>query len=697
MPVLAAVLLSCLSLSAAETLRLRFVAARTELPSCSGLIRIEPGREPVPFTAATPVAIERASPDALRLRVEARGCWAAPLEVAADATSIDVPLWPAARIHAAFAVPRGETAPSAVSLKLRTDDRDLAEVPCAHELEERWTCIVPATKLDVRIDPKGFVPHYLWSVPLAPSSTHDAGRLALRRGPSISGRVVAHDGKLGGVTVFLVPSGRGEGTALARMQAKPDARGFFQFDGFELGRYDVSAEREGASSAHLTGIAVGETREVVLEKPLSLEPLASLEVMVTPPVTPSGKPWRVRLERVKPGTSMLTAVHDAVVDAAGGWSADELTHGEHVLSVIDGTGSVVQRERVMVDNDMPLLPIAVDSIAIRGRVTAGGDPIAAKITLAWRDGSQVKFESGDDGTFSGTVPHEGEWKRVEVTPSVSGSPVSLPPVLIERRPGADAAEVELALPGGHLSGKVVDEQGAPLYASVRIADADHSIVASLLTSRGGEFEILGLAAGGVTVQAETEDGASEYVPLTIGEDEAAKVRLVVRRQLRVKGIVVNASGHPVAGAAVRAIVHPADAIREAFTGPSGQFDFLVPPGVPVVDLIAYADGFPLCLMTVRTSNDLAEVVLGNASATLAVRLDVAPPWPFIRRNDGRFVSMALLAFPRIPTRRAGGIGFVIEPGMYTICPAPARTERCIERTIGAGQREVVDVTTWNRP
>lgn len=680
----------------------RPVAQDARAAACSGVVAVEracaapcPADEPRPLRFAQPVDIPIAAGEKVTVRIDAPGCWAAPIDIAATDGSVDIPVWPAARVTGRVKPPRGEAAPGSISLELRSRPNGTAAtwppIRCPI-VDGAWSCAAPAAAVDVRAEVAGFVPHYFWGLTLTADRAADLGELALRRGASVSGRVVPHDGKTDGVRVELRPAGESTGDAslLARRMVRPNATGFFQFADIELGRYAIAASREGASTAHVD-VAVSEAREYALEADVTLEPLARLDVLVSPPVSPSGGAWKVRLERPRRGSPAATVVKQTAAALDGGWSADRLEAGDYRLIVLDDAGSALYREKVAIHAGIPLVHVLITAVRVEGRVTAGGEPLAAKIKLAAGDGTTVRLESADDGTFFGIMPREGEWRRVEITPAATGAMVQHPPVVIRRRDGMDAASLELTLPGGRISGSVVDENGAPVRAGIRIAESGSgSRVANFLTDNEGKFDVIGIAAGSMTIRAESDDADSGAVPVTVTDGDAASVRLVVARRRQLRGVVVTASGEPLAGATVRALTHPAEPLQEVFTGPSGQFVLKLARGTAAVDLVVHTPGFPLKLVTLPLRDGVARIAIGRSASKLLVRFGSAPPWPFIRRDDSAFFPLSVLSFPRIPSRRTGGVGVEVEPGRYTICPRPAASQQCIVRTIAPGEGAIVD-------
>ncbi|MGH7752332.1 MAG: hypothetical protein ACREN5_05920, partial [Gemmatimonadales bacterium] len=65
---------------------------------------------------------------------------------------------------------------------------------CATSPERKWRCNVPAGRLDIALHARGFVPRYLWNVPVVAGETKSLGNLVLSRGASVAGWVALEDG-----------------------------------------------------------------------------------------------------------------------------------------------------------------------------------------------------------------------------------------------------------------------------------------------------------------------------------------------------------------------------------------------------------------------------------------------------------------------------------------------------------------------
>jgi hypothetical protein len=174
-------------------------------------------------------------------------------------TLVQVSLWPTAVLQGA--VKRSESVSELPTLTARFQPADeeqrepAGEVPCGQD-GHIFRCELPAAALDVRLQAAGFVPRFLWKVPLTSHGIHKAGTIILERGSSVIGTVSSANLSLGAslagtivVASSTVESADSRGGSLQRYRATPSDKGFFHVDGLPAGQYTVVAFRGPLRSA----------------------------------------------------------------------------------------------------------------------------------------------------------------------------------------------------------------------------------------------------------------------------------------------------------------------------------------------------------------------------------------------------------------------------------------------------------------
>lgn len=509
---------------------------RTTPQPCAGTVHAEAGdlaRDAVVRNGEAQLDLTGAK--LWRITLASPACWAAP--VVSGGEVVEIPVWPQRTVS-------GELSAEVPSLTLHfaSPDGTAGGVPASSTaclLNGRcWTCDVPKVPLDLRLEVPGFAPARRWSVDAA-----DIGKLELHRGASVAG-FVARDGggALGDAEVVLTVDDK------AVQHAKPDVRGFFQFTTIPPGTYTIVARRAAGAPARERGIRVVADRETLLRRPLLLTAFAKLHTTINPPVTPAGHSWTVDLKRVDFARNAWVPFARGAATPGGSWERGDLERDTYSLQVIDELGAVYFQRYVDIDADVKEVGITVQTIPLEGRIRLSGDPVHATMTFV-SSSANIVVESGDDGLFYGSLPHEGEYE-LRIQPKVTRFQALRRRVDVRRSPASGVASVDIDLPGGRVKGVVVDSRQKPLAdASVSVLRGT-SYAGAAFSDESGSFEVAGLEPGSVTVMADhgknrstlyTYEASPEPVPLTIVIDEARKVR----------GRVLSSGGGGIAGAELR--------------------------------------------------------------------------------------------------------------------------------------------------
>jgi hypothetical protein len=661
-----------------------------------------PGGTPRQWT--DPANVDLTSAEEWSIVATSRGCWSPTLHVRHDTMGVVLPMWPEAALAGRLVVPKGAEIPAALTVQIESPAVPRSRFDCAVS-KGAFRCAVPATTLDVRIAAGGFAPRYFFGV-----DRPNLGEVALARGGSISG-IVRFDGDgppLSGVALELQPvtapamtegwSAEEKRLASRAMALQPNERGFFQFARLEPGQYTLTARQKGWSRARRADIEVKDGEEHALTEPLIIEPLAEVDVLIQPPLDPYGKPWQVSLREMVPMSSMSTPIVETDASMSGAWSAAGIESGFHRIEVMDHRGSNFAYSIVEISPHMAPVSIDIASTLVRGTILLGDQPLRARLEFRNGKGTMIAMRSDAEGRFSGALPQDGRW---DVIIFGKGAAERSQQRTVNVRSRDGVADIDLRLPDTRVAGRVVGTDGAPVTSFVRLWSGERAFLGAASTDEHGEFELTGIDAGTVYLEAESrasENAKSGFIPVTVSEVPSDELTIVLRPAARLRARLTTPSGAPVAGAIVRYLLpdRPGHTMEEV-SRPNGTFTIALSPGTPSVGLTVLPPGLPVKIVNVplgERAASTAEIVLGMPAGILEVEVDHRGPFPWIE-HEGVTYSVASLRYPAnwtSPPRghRPWGMSVLIEAGDYTICGNHAMTDRCVRKTIAPGAVERVD-------
>lgn len=646
------------------------------------------------------------------ISVECPGTWAQEvrLEPRPEESAIRFALLPAGRLggrlEPATHLPEAGVAIELRLQPVRSEDGAgwrSARLACALD-RDRFDCAVPAGELDVRLAAEGFAPHYAWGLRIPAGETLDLGGLELIEGASVAGWVTAsgpRDRGAGEVSILVAVEPLVQGVAAGgerrRLELRgdrttADERGFFQLTGLAPGTYQLAASLPGHSPATISPIALGRGEEQVIERPLALDPLVTLEAFLDPVHDVAGLPWRIRLLRQEGGDAGATVSKEVAsrqATSAGYWSVEDLAAGPYLLRVEDAAGSIWSEIPLEVTPGLVPLAIELAAVAVEGEVLLGEEPVAAEVVFGTTTRTpSVRMKSDEEGRFEGVLPHEGEWP-LEI--ALSGRPPqALDPVEVSRGAGG-VAQVILRLPGTRLAGEVVGEGGEPaagvsvlvLREAAKASAAEREVgvehrkrrEASATTDRDGRFEIDGLLPARLHVSAHDATRASEWLRVELAEETPTdSVRLVLRERTKVTGVVVSSDG-PVPGAAIvgfsRGRAAPLDPFAQARSGPDGRFTVEVTAGTELLDLLVVPPGHDVVLRRISLSSRPLAIEVARTDGRLVLQMFGPGTTVFHAGAELPLDALASLLFPlgRIELDGRGELAIAgLEPGTYAACP-----------------------------
>jgi hypothetical protein len=653
---------------------------------------------------------------AWRLEAVGPGVWARPVVVGEAQREAHIELLPTVDLEGVLVPEDGERMPAEVTVRFQTpegvgEEGRIGEsiVRCPVLPDGSLNCPVPVSRLDLRVRAAGFVSHFFWNVHLKEGEPHDLGKVKLRRGASIVGRVVPLP-EAGPVVVEVTPysaeEGRGrEEEKLQRMNVKerPNAHGFFHFEGIVPGTYKVIAQQGKAARAKYFPVSVLENAESEIREPLVLELPVHLVAELDPPQDFFEKPWRLQLLQLGDTPGSAGSVAQGRVDASGIFRSDPVDPGHYVLLVRDSTGNQVALRELTLDRDSEPERVEIPYIWVDGQVRLGDEPLIADVVFGGRFGAEkVTFHSDLEGHFEGALPRSGEWP-VYVTSTAPPISRTLLAVPVEASSGSLAAEVEIVLPDTEVTGEVVDAEGRPFEgALVRLQEVERDLLTSMQTDTEGKFHFHGTAEGTAIVEASArldsgELASSESVAVEVEEERVSEgVRLVLLPLRTVTGRVISATGN-VPGAALVLQVVQSDGRWITLPGMTrsrvdGTFSVQIPPQAQRGLLTVMAPGYALRLVPLdEIPKEPLTVAVETAAGT--VRIDMPEPIrfrdPYQSRPqlfmDGRAVSFFTIdRWIKIHQGSTTGPSLTVQrlpPANYTACWMPvSRTSNLLTLT-----------------
>ena len=565
---------------------------------------------------------------------------------------------------------------------------------------------MPAATYDLSVFSEGFIPLYSWDVSVLAGGQADLKALTLRRGASLAGWVEADSGVVIDIArcqVKISPTATFGGGNLAAVekltqtgrQAKVNARGFFQVVGLAPGSYTVDVEQEGALAESRGPIQVVVGDETYLPEPFLLKAPLDLEFVVEPAKDWLGRSWAVQVERgLGRGDVRTETVFQGKTSDEGVARVKNQKRGQFTVSISDSTGQKMLTEHDL-EFDSPAdarHTFQIRWVEIEGEVHLGKAPLRATLWFGGQHGvTSIRFDSDQEGKFSGVLPREGHWP-IELAADKPRISLELHRT-IEARKGH--AEIEIEVPGTHLFGRVVDAEGHPAaQATVSVLEGDGANQ-GLVTEMEGRFEFRGVAPGNLTLGAQSRRGdlvATDQMFALPDDGEIGPIELVLRGTKRFAGRVRSARGVE-GGAVVSALgVRPGrygnDRTR---TAADGGFELKLPSVVEGAVAVVGVLGSALTAFELRPG-EKADLVVADVSgtvevdlgATLKQRLQEQDAWMMLFQNGMELPANSLSDWARSRGEPAFGLTASrysdLAPGEYSACVVPIAARLALGQT-----------------
>lgn len=662
-----------------------------------------------------------------RIEVEAPGFIPVTRIVTGTAPLLPVTLWPAATVKGTFATTGADAKPK--TLRVFWVAPPGAVVPPGGAVAPQpengsgdctidgnaWSCRAPATRLDLRFEPKGFASATRTRIELVATKPFDVGAMPLRKGAPVRGVVKPPltskiDPSTASVQIQPWDVRYRAGGSIVRTAAV-DEKGSFAFSDIAPGEYELVA-RQGKLRSQPMRIAMREPVRLDVVDPLQLEAARTLTVHITPEKTLEGKPWSVRIAKreISDGGVRLDPLASGVTDAKGTYTYEGVVSGPHAVNVSTGSEYPWATRDVEVGDASVDVEMKIPMSIVHGRVTLADKSLAkAKVIVGGKFTSpSATLVTDADGVYRGSVPFEmnGAW-RVTVqadAPLVDSTIEQLTP---ERDSQTGESLLDLHLSGGSLSGTVVDDEGNP------VADGRVNLVATAPTSTrtgtfqyhflNGTFDLAAISPGEYRAQATAHSLASDSMRFVIAEDHPVDdVKFIVHKPAVVRGRVL-ANGAPVGDAQL--LVHATDAVTlgEPFvrSGMDGSFEAKVLPAAREADILVRAPAAGLQFFHTALGADL---VVSYTQSGGVLELEMPRDkhdshGVLIHRGMAVMAGMASMPGMQRPPAGEGRYAMStgpVEPGAYTLCSgtyadleslrAAQPRDRCVSGVLASGGR-----------
>ncbi len=468
-------------------------------------------------------------------------------------------------------------------------------------------------------------------------------------------------------------------------EGRINERGFFQFVGLAPGFYTIGVEQEGALAELRGPVEVAAGGETYLPEPFLLEAPLDLELVVEPAKDWLGRSWNVQVDRsLGRGDSRTETVFEGKTSDEGVARAMHQKRGIFTVRISDSTG-----QKMLTEHDLEFTSTAearrvfqIRWIEIEGEVRLGKSPLRATLWFGGQQGVvSIRFDSDEEGKFSGVLPRDGHWP-IELAADSPRLSLELHRS-VEARNGR--AEVEIQVPETRLFGRVVDSEGQPAAKAVVSVLERDGANQWLITEDSGQFEFRGVAPGSLTLNAQSGRGdlvATEQTFALPEDGEIGPIELALRATARFAGRVRSprgvASGAVVSAMGVRPARYGNDRTR---TAADGGFEVKLPSVVVGAVAVVGALGSALTAFELRAgekvdlfvpdSGGTVEVDLGSS---LRQRLLEQDAWLMLLQNGLELPTHTLAAWAR--SHGEPGFGLTakrfaeLAPGEYTACVVP---------------------------
>jgi hypothetical protein len=479
-------------------------------------------------------------------------------------------LAPRAALVAHVTAPRGAALPRGGMLRVSgcSPERPAAAIPFALQ-GSRLEAATIAGCSEAALQLSGFTPHKLQGISTEAGASRNLGTIAFTKGAAAALRIrSARDAEpQAGVRVTAVrvrdlatTRNNLELDRLALATATTDAAGWTRMAGLPEEHVVFVMQAPERAYPQISEPYVLEAGEETLVDDLLLEVPSNVFVTVS---LPEAIESAVELDRVElyasghshwpaavPLRGLLSPAGAVVEDVPPGtWrvhAAGRLKNG-FVIRAAETTVEVLPG----VDANVTL---NITDRLYRGRVTRGGVPVAGVLNLKPEERAGGRRAAvapvAADGTFQVLLESDGLYS-VRLQESTGGG------VMLDRWIAFEDTEeeIEIELPVGRITGRVVDSAGAPVpnvlvSGTQQITTPSGSVFAR--NTADGRFVLESVAAGSWELVAESDAGRSEALVVAINEGDVEGVTLLLEPTSTIHVKATDVTGGPLPGTFIAA-------------------------------------------------------------------------------------------------------------------------------------------------
>lgn len=556
----------------------------------------------------------------------------------------------------------------------------------------RWSCFLPAAKLDLILRSTGMTPHYRWDVDVKPHVKTDLGAFRLRPGASFVAwldRTVADrmSKQKPARARLLRPVAATASATTARLgvpiaEGTFDGRGWLQLAPLPAGSYILEVLAEGFAPARIAPIEIFDGKESSFRKLIELFPPIQVKIAIQPPSDAGEKPWRINWSRLSDFAPQSESTVVMSTDASGVADIGDQSPGLFQVRVEDAGRNPVWSSDVSVTGEQDAhIRIDLSLHSVKGNVLLGDEPLRSEVWFGGRDGAvRVHMKTDEKGSFGGRLPRFGRW-IVEVT-STSPSIRTLSDVDVQ--PDKD---LKIRVPDTSVAGWVASVTGERVRrASVVVGSGGRGLETKV--DADGAFRLRGLAPGTLRISARDPASGDSSPSLVLQLQENQKVENVELRIEPSRAIegTVTSNGRPVVGARISAWSPDAGGLlKETASDLAGNFGVALPARATRAHFTVAAPNRTLQVYELPIGDRPVLLDVAQMGGTVEISMNESKPFRLSRNG----VSISLqsifnwLSAHGQPLRDTSAFAVPnLAPGHYRLCDSAEAA--CVDGTLTPG-------------
>jgi hypothetical protein len=662
-------------------------------------------------TSIPTISVEEACRPGATVVLGGTGVVSEPLVIGDESVCTGQPttvrFFPAAAVSGTAVVAAPQKLPKCLWLRVAIIRREAGEIevgayPLALSEQGTFSAQVPADllELSLRSGPLAAAP-----LPIRvfyEGRSENLGRITLKPGAVLLAKVIStDDGRpVSGAHVKLVPEEHLDhavrlwhaGVAELRTPAAvSNDRGWVTLTGLTEGRYFFLVRKAGLGPALRQSVEV-RAGENVFDR-VEIGRPARLVLTVPGLDLLEGEDLGLQANAVPVigGRDFSSAARLTPFDHAGQAAFSDLPAGEwHVAVAADfrfGLPPFGEKVIEVLSGQEIAVTLETPALVVRGRVEFRDKPVKGEMLFSLREpNAQYAFtvRSGDDGRFAAMVREKGLYQV-----SMRGREPKIEGEVADVEIPLDGREIVIELPDGTIEGLVVDSAGHPAPQAAVSAKCSHEVKKAgdtvsrisrlsnwAQTNESGRFAMEALAKCEWEVRARAKGQSSDAKTVALTSDRmTASVVLTLRPEKSLEGIVLSASGTPVARATLLVSTPPSTPAgipggSQIQSDAEGRFQFDLPPDMPMVfNFEVRALNQPLAAYRVEGQNTV-KLVLPPIGGSVRFRppaggwgqLAVPLTRMFLIADDGAFLSL----FHALDVRSNEALIPLVQPGRYRL-------------------------------